>query len=159
MQDEDLLRRVNLEYSQRLWSWCAGTAVPLVYASSAATYGDGAQGYTDDEGGFRLWMRFVRACLDAEEAWGPGVVCRLLHQDLVQDPEGSLRRLLAGLSASWAIDSGASMHIFDDRDVPRAGSKQPIHGVSLKTVGGERGVSHGAPVRVGELGEREERLD
>ena len=50
--DEDLLRRVNLEYSQRLWSWCAGTAVPLVYASSAATYGDGAQGYTDDEGGF-----------------------------------------------------------------------------------------------------------
>jgi len=48
----------------------------------------------DDEGGYRLWMRFVRACLDAEEAWGPGVVCRLLHQDLVQDPEASLRRLL-----------------------------------------------------------------
>ena len=50
--DEDFLRRVNLEYTQRLWNWCGGTAVPLVYASSAATYGDGAEGYTDDEGGF-----------------------------------------------------------------------------------------------------------
>jgi ADP-L-glycero-D-manno-heptose 6-epimerase len=50
--DEEFLRRVNLEYTQRLWRWCEGTAVPLVYASSAATYGDGAQGYADDEAGF-----------------------------------------------------------------------------------------------------------
>jgi ADP-L-glycero-D-manno-heptose 6-epimerase len=50
--DEGFLRRVNLEYSQRLWRWCAGTAVPLVYASSAATYGDGSQGYRDDEADF-----------------------------------------------------------------------------------------------------------
>jgi ADP-L-glycero-D-manno-heptose 6-epimerase len=32
-----------------LWSWCTKHAVPLVYASSAATYGDGAAGYDDDE--------------------------------------------------------------------------------------------------------------
>lgn len=50
--DEGFLRRVNLEYTQRLWRWCTGTAVPLVYASSAATYGDGTQGYSDDETGF-----------------------------------------------------------------------------------------------------------
>jgi ADP-L-glycero-D-manno-heptose 6-epimerase len=43
------LRRVNLEYSQRLWRWCTEQGVPLVYASSAATYGDGAEGYDDDE--------------------------------------------------------------------------------------------------------------
>jgi ADP-L-glycero-D-manno-heptose 6-epimerase len=47
--DVDYLRRVNLEYSQRLWRWAAERGVPLVYASSAATYGDGAQGYDDDE--------------------------------------------------------------------------------------------------------------
>jgi ADP-L-glycero-D-manno-heptose 6-epimerase len=47
--DVDYLRRVNLEYSQRLWRWAVGHGVPLVYASSAATYGDGTQGYEDDE--------------------------------------------------------------------------------------------------------------
>ena len=50
--DEAYLRRVNLEYSQGLWDWCTGAQVPLVYASSAATYGDGSQGYEDDEGAF-----------------------------------------------------------------------------------------------------------
>jgi ADP-L-glycero-D-manno-heptose 6-epimerase len=43
------LRRVNLEYSQRLWRFASARRVPFVYASSAATYGDGAQGYDDDE--------------------------------------------------------------------------------------------------------------
>jgi ADP-L-glycero-D-manno-heptose 6-epimerase len=47
--DVAYLRRVNLEYSQRLWQWCVEQGVPLVYASSAATYGDGTQGYDDDE--------------------------------------------------------------------------------------------------------------
>jgi len=40
---------VNLEYSQRLWRWTTDHRVPFVYASSAATYGDGAHGYDDDE--------------------------------------------------------------------------------------------------------------
>ena len=32
-----------------LWAYCTAQALPLVYASSAATYGDGANGYDDDE--------------------------------------------------------------------------------------------------------------
>lgn len=47
--DVAYLRRVNLEYSERLWRWATERRVPLVYASSAATYGDGALGYDDDE--------------------------------------------------------------------------------------------------------------
>ena len=47
--DVAYLRRVNLEYTQRLWTWSAARGVPFVYASSAATYGDGAHGYEDDE--------------------------------------------------------------------------------------------------------------
>jgi ADP-L-glycero-D-manno-heptose 6-epimerase len=47
--DEDFLRRVNLEYSQRLWQVARASRVPFVYASSAATYGDGSAGYSDDE--------------------------------------------------------------------------------------------------------------
>ena len=47
--DEAFLRRNNVEYSQKLWTHAAKTRIPFVYASSAATYGDGAEGYDDDE--------------------------------------------------------------------------------------------------------------
>ncbi len=47
--DVAYLTRVNLEYSQMLWAYCTAHALPFVYASSAATYGDGAAGYDDDE--------------------------------------------------------------------------------------------------------------
>ncbi len=47
-RDGDLVWRTNVALSQRLWSWCAENAVRLVYASSAATYGDGRQGFEDD---------------------------------------------------------------------------------------------------------------
>ncbi|HSJ97856.1 MAG TPA: ADP-glyceromanno-heptose 6-epimerase [Myxococcota bacterium] len=47
--DRAYLERVNVEYSQRLWRFAAGAGLPLVYASSAATYGDGSAGFEDDE--------------------------------------------------------------------------------------------------------------
>src|SRR5262249_54733660 len=47
--DEVYLREINLEYSKRLWSYAVQERVPFIYASSAATYGDGASGYDDDE--------------------------------------------------------------------------------------------------------------
>src|SRR6185295_7936839 len=45
--DRALLKRVNVDYSKRLWGWATEHRVPFVYASSAATYGDGAFGYDD----------------------------------------------------------------------------------------------------------------
>jgi len=45
--DRDWVMEVNLAYTQRLWNWCTRAACPLVYASSAATYGDGSSGYDD----------------------------------------------------------------------------------------------------------------
>ena len=39
---------LNLEYSKSIWNYCIAHHVPLIYASSAATYGDGAFGYSDD---------------------------------------------------------------------------------------------------------------
>jgi ADP-L-glycero-D-manno-heptose 6-epimerase len=47
--DEKFLTRVNLEYSKQIWNLAIARRIPLVYASSAATYGDGALGYSDDE--------------------------------------------------------------------------------------------------------------
>jgi len=38
----------NLGYSQRVWEWCAARSRRLIYASSAATYGDGHAGFDDE---------------------------------------------------------------------------------------------------------------
>ena len=46
--DGDHTWATNVELSRRLWEWCAARGVRMVYASSAATYGDGAQGFDDD---------------------------------------------------------------------------------------------------------------
>ncbi|MBL7804086.1 MAG: ADP-glyceromanno-heptose 6-epimerase [Saprospiraceae bacterium] len=46
--DTAIFDRLNLEYSKSLWMLCAGFQIPLYYASSAATYGLGEQGYADD---------------------------------------------------------------------------------------------------------------
>jgi len=45
--DEDYLRRNNVEYSQMLFRFCTQNKIPYIYASSAATYGDGGLGFDD----------------------------------------------------------------------------------------------------------------
>jgi ADP-L-glycero-D-manno-heptose 6-epimerase len=47
--DKAYFDRVNVDYSKRLWQYATTHRIPFVYASSAATYGDGAHGYDDDE--------------------------------------------------------------------------------------------------------------
>lgn len=47
--DEKLLWRLNTDYSKVLWQKCVDYQLPVVYASSAATYGLGENGYEDDE--------------------------------------------------------------------------------------------------------------
>jgi ADP-L-glycero-D-manno-heptose 6-epimerase len=47
--DVDLIADSNLRLSQTLWRWCSERRVPLIYASSAATYGDGAHGFADED--------------------------------------------------------------------------------------------------------------
>ena len=46
--DGDLVIETNFRLSMRLLDWCTAQATPFIYASSAATYGDGAQGFVDD---------------------------------------------------------------------------------------------------------------
>lgn len=48
-RDGDAVMESNFRLSMRLLDWCAHTATPFVYASSAATYGDGAEGFEDDD--------------------------------------------------------------------------------------------------------------
>lgn len=45
--DADLILATNFTLSKRLFDWCAEAGVPLIYASSAATYGAGELGFGD----------------------------------------------------------------------------------------------------------------
>lgn len=48
-RDADLIVESNFRLSLDLWNWCADHETTLIYASSAATYGDGGQGFVDDD--------------------------------------------------------------------------------------------------------------
>lgn len=50
----ELFNELNLNYTKSIWSACAKHFIPLVYASSAATYGLGEFGYDDDESKINL---------------------------------------------------------------------------------------------------------
>jgi ADP-L-glycero-D-manno-heptose 6-epimerase len=46
-QEPESYEELNLRYSQYLWNACTEYNVPMVYASSAATYGNGEKGFSD----------------------------------------------------------------------------------------------------------------
>lgn len=46
-RDVDLIVRSNLQLSRTLWDFCTRLQIPFIYASSAATYGDGSLGFLD----------------------------------------------------------------------------------------------------------------
>jgi ADP-L-glycero-D-manno-heptose 6-epimerase len=60
--DVDRIVRNNFRLSVDLWDYCAQSGIPYVYASSAATYGDGANGFVD---------RFDESCLSALRPLNP----------------------------------------------------------------------------------------
>jgi ADP-L-glycero-D-manno-heptose 6-epimerase len=47
-QEPEIYQQLNLIYSQKIWNACIRYDLPLIYASSASTYGDGNQGFDDD---------------------------------------------------------------------------------------------------------------
>lgn len=46
-QEPEIYQKLNLEYSQKIWKACIQYGLPLIYASSASTYGDGQLGFDD----------------------------------------------------------------------------------------------------------------
>jgi ADP-L-glycero-D-manno-heptose 6-epimerase len=44
----EIFNELNLHYSQQMWEFCSVNQIPLIYASSAATYGNGEFGYVDN---------------------------------------------------------------------------------------------------------------
>jgi ADP-L-glycero-D-manno-heptose 6-epimerase len=46
--DQQYMWKMNTDYTKTLWQWCSEKKIPLIYASSGATYGRGDEGYSDD---------------------------------------------------------------------------------------------------------------
>jgi ADP-L-glycero-D-manno-heptose 6-epimerase len=46
--DKSIFDKLNLNYTKTLWTNCVNYSIPFIYASSAATYGMGEHGYSDD---------------------------------------------------------------------------------------------------------------
>lgn len=45
--DKNIFAKLNVNYSKSMWNYCTKNQVPLIYASSAAVYGDGLNGFSD----------------------------------------------------------------------------------------------------------------
>ena len=62
----------------------------------------GIQLVANEEDAYKYWLRTVRACLKAEQAYGPHVVYRLRYTALVENPESALRSLLDFLGEPYS---------------------------------------------------------
>lgn len=54
LMDTDIFDQLNVNYSKRIWTACARKEIPMIYASSAATYGDGSLGFDDNHENIHL---------------------------------------------------------------------------------------------------------
>ena len=54
LMDTDVFDQLNVNYSKRIWTACARKEIPMIYASSAATYGDGSLGFDDNHENIHL---------------------------------------------------------------------------------------------------------
>jgi sulfotransferase family protein len=61
----------------------------------------GTQLVSDERDAYKYWLRTVRACVKAEQAYGPNVVCRVRYTDLVENPESTMRSLLDFLAEPY----------------------------------------------------------
>jgi hypothetical protein len=61
----------------------------------------GTQLVRNEEEAYRYWLRTVRACVKAEQAYGPNVVRRIRYRDLIDNPESTMHSLLDFLSEPY----------------------------------------------------------
>jgi ADP-L-glycero-D-manno-heptose 6-epimerase len=78
--DADLIVHSNFTLSRDLWDWCAAHGKRLIYASSAATYGDGSRGF-DDAGDLAFLQRLAPLNLYARSKHETDMAIRRLLDD------------------------------------------------------------------------------
>ena len=66
-EDKAIFDKLNLNYSKSIWDICSRYSIPLIYASSAATYGDGAFGFSDAHKGTEKFKPLNAYALSKQE--------------------------------------------------------------------------------------------
>jgi ADP-L-glycero-D-manno-heptose 6-epimerase len=139
--DTDLIAATNFSLSLRLWEWCTETETRFIYASSAATYGDGTAGF-DDDGSVAALARLQP--LNAY-GWSKHVfdrrVARLLERHAARPPQwaglkffnvygpneyhkGGMRSVVAQLYPRAQKGEAAQLFRSHRPDVPDGGQKR-----------------------------------
>jgi hypothetical protein len=62
----------------------------------------GIQLVANEEDAYKYWLRMVRACLKAEQAYGPSVIYRLPYSSLIDNPKSAIRSLLDFVGEPYA---------------------------------------------------------
>jgi ADP-L-glycero-D-manno-heptose 6-epimerase len=112
--DADLIARNNFILSRDIWRWCANHRSGLIYASSAATYGDGAQGFADDDRpealarlrplnayGWSKWLFDLYAMRERARGHGPPQVVGLKFFNVYGPNEGAKGAMRSVAAQKW----------------------------------------------------------
>jgi len=121
--DGDAILLTNFRASKILWEWCTLTRTPLIYASSAATYGDGALGFEDDQSPDALdalrplnlygWSKHAFDKWAAAQASRPPQWCGMKFFNVYgpnENHKGNMRSLVCKNTA--AVAAGQSIGLF-----------------------------------------------
>jgi Sulfotransferase family len=76
----------------------------------------------NEEEAYRYWLRTVKACLTAERAYGSNVVRRVRYTDLIDNPELTMRSLLAFLEEPFSEECLEPLKLRINSSGPAAGS-------------------------------------
>lgn len=92
-KDADLIVETNFVLTRTFWNWCARNKVRLIYASSAATYGDGLSGFVDRDS-----PEFLGALRPLNPyGWSKHLVDRYVSSIIYKEEEGGVPPQWCGL--------------------------------------------------------------
>lgn len=124
--DADLILRTNFTLSRELWDWCTIRDARLIYASSAATYGDGETGFNDDDDteslsqlrplnayGYSKMLFDQFAVRQAERGQGPSQWAGLKFFNVYGPNEGHKGTMKSVVAQIWPkVEAGETVSLF-----------------------------------------------
>jgi ADP-L-glycero-D-manno-heptose 6-epimerase len=138
--DADLILNSNFTLSRDLWDWAAAHGKRLIYASSAATYGDGSKGFTDADDlaslsalrplnayGWSKALFDIYARRNADRGRAPAQWAGLKFFNVYGPNEGHKRGMRSVAAQKWPeVSRGEAVKLFRSYrdDVPHGGQRR-----------------------------------
>jgi len=124
--DADLILRTNFTLSRDLWDWCSLRDARFIYASSAATYGDGEAGFEDDDSleglsslrplnayGYSKMLFDQYAARQSDRGQSPGQWAGLKFFNVYGPNEGHKGSMKSVVAQIWpSVQAGETVRLF-----------------------------------------------